>query len=141
MDRETFIQGLNEDLAHEYEAVITYTTFAARVKGPHRPALRAFFLEEAKEELEHAQFLADKIVALGGVPTTQPARIPEAETPRAMLEAILKAETETLARYAERMRQAEAFGDLGLAARIHAMIEDETEHKEEVEKHLLGFPG
>ncbi len=137
---ERLIQGLNEDLAHEYEAVITYTTFAARVKGPFRPALRAFFLEEAAEELGHAQFLADKIVALGGVPTTQPAAVPQAETPRAMLEAILKAETETLARYAERMRQAEEAGDLGLAAKIHAMIEDETHHKEEVEKLLEGFP-
>ena len=141
MDRETLIQGLNEDLAHEYEAVITYTTFAARVKGPFRPALRAFFLEEAKEELGHAQFLADKIVALGGVPTTRPAAVPEAETPRAMLEAVLKAESETLSRYARRMREAEEFGDLGLAAKLHAMIEDETHHKEEVEKVLAGFPG
>jgi len=141
VDREALIQALNEDLAHEYEAIITYTTFAARVKGPYRPALRDLFLEEVKEELSHAQFLADKIVALGGVPTTRPAPVPEAETPRAMLEAILKAETETLARYAERMRQAEAFGDLGLAARIHEIIEDETAHKEEVEKLLAGFPG
>lgn len=139
--KEKLIQALNQDLAHEYEAVITYTTFAARVKGPYRPALRGFFLKEATEELGHAQFLADKIVALGGVPTTQPATVPEAETPRAMLEAILKAETEALERYAVRMRQAEEFGDLGLAARIHAMIEDETEHKEEVEKLLAGFPG
>jgi len=139
--KERLIQALNQDLAHEYEAVITYTTFAARVKGPYRPALRDFFLKEAAEELGHAQFLADKIVALGGVPTTQPAAVPEAETPRDMLKVILKAETEALERYAERMRQAEELGDLGLAARIHAMIEDETEHKEEVEKLLAGFPG
>ncbi len=139
--KEKLIQGLNQDLAHEYQAVIAYTTFAARVKGPFRPALRAFFLEEAAEELGHAQFLADKIVALGGTPTASPAPVPEARTPRAMLEAVLEAERETLARYAERMRQAEEFGDLGLAARLHAMIEDETQHMEEVEKLLAGFPG
>ncbi len=139
--KQELIQALNQDLAHEYQAVIAYTTFAARVKGPHRPALRAFFLAEAKEELAHAQFLADKIVALGGVPTARPAPVPEAGTPREMLQAVLQAETETLARYAERMRQAEELGDLGLAARIHAMIEDETEHREEVEKLLEGFPG
>ena len=139
--KQELIQALNQDLAHEYQAVIAYTTFAAQVKGPHRPVLRAFFLEEAKEELAHAQFLADKIVALGGVPTTTPVSVPVAKTPREMLEVVLQAETETLDRYAERMRQAEAYGDLGLAARIHAMIEDETEHKEEVEKLLEGFPG
>ena len=141
MTKEELIKGLNEDLAHEYQAVIAYTTYAARVKGPHRPALREFFLKEAKEELAHAQFLADKIVALGGVPTVEPAPVPPAAGPREMLTAVLEAEDQTIRRYAERMRQAEELGDLGLAARLHAMIEDETEHKEEVEKLLEGFPG
>ncbi len=135
-----FIAGLNEDLAHEYQAVIAYTVYAAQVTGPFRPALRSFFLAEAADELKHAQMLADKIAALGGVPTVEPAPVPQATSPRAMLEAVLAAETETVARYAERMAQAEELGELALVAELHEMIVDETHHKEEVAKMLEGFP-
>ncbi|TBH20144.1 ferritin-like domain-containing protein [Thermus thermamylovorans] len=138
MDRETLIQGLNLDLAHEYAAILQYITYAATVTGIHRGELKEFFLGEIQDELRHAQLLADKIAALGGKPTTLPAPVPEAEGPRAMLEAILKAETETIARYVERMKQAEALGDYGLANDLHEIISEETRHKEETEKLLRG---
>ena len=138
MDKAKLIEKLNEDLANEYQAVIMYTTYAASVSGPHRPALRSFFQAEIPEELAHAQFLADKIAALGGKPTTQPAPVPEAATPRAMLEAVLQAEKETIARYVERMKQAEAYGDYGLANDLQEIISEETRHKEETEKLLKG---
>ena len=125
MDKETLIQGLNQDLAHEYQAIIQYVTYAATVSGIHRGELKEFFL-------------ADKIATLGGKPTTQPAPVPEAATPRAMLEAVLQAEKETIARYVERMKQAEAFGDYGLANDLQEIISEETRHKEETEKLLKG---
>ena len=65
MDKETLIQGLNQDLAHEYQAIIQYVTYAATVSGIHRGELKEFFLAEIQDELRHAQFLADKIAALG----------------------------------------------------------------------------
>jgi len=139
-DKQKLIDGLNQDLAHEYQAVIAYTVYAAEVTGPFRPTLREFFLEEAADELKHAQMLADKISALGGVPTVEPQPVPQATSARAMLEAVLAAETETIARYAERMAQAEELGELALVAQIHDMIVDETHHKEEVAKLLVGFP-
>jgi bacterioferritin len=138
--KQELIDGLNQDLAHEYEAVIAYTVYAAEVAGPFRPTLRDFFLEEAADELKHAQLLADKISALGGVPTAKPAPVAQATTPRAMLEAVLAAETETIERYTRRMAQAEELGELALVAQLHDMIVDETHHKEEVAKLLEGFP-
>lgn len=138
--KHELIEGLNQDLAHEYQAVIAYTTYAAEVSGPFRPALRELFLAEAADELKHAQMLADKISALGGVPTVEPARVPQATSPRAMLEAVLAAETETIERYARRMAQAEEAGELALVAQLHDLIVDETQHKEEVVKLLVGFP-
>ena len=113
-------------------------TYAATVSGIHRGELKEFFLAEIQDELRHAQFLADKIAALGGKPTTQPAPVPEAATPRAMLEAVLQAEKETIARYVERMKQAEAYGDYGLANDLQEIISEETRHKEETEKLLKG---
>jgi bacterioferritin len=138
MEKEKLIQGLNEDLAHEYQAIIQYTTYAAVVSGIHRQELKEFFLAEIQDELRHAQLLSDKIAALGGKPTTVPAPVPEAENARAMLEAILKAEAETVARYVKRMKEAEAFGDYGLANDLQEIISEETRHKEETEKLLRG---
>lgn len=134
--KELLIDGLNTDLAHEYQAVLMYNSFAAMATGIHRPILKSFFEAEIPDELRHAQFLANKITALGGKPTTEPAELTLAESPRAMLQQVFEAEAETIERYGKRMKQAEEFGDLGLANDLHEIISDETEHKEETEKLL-----
>ena len=92
MDKNTLIDQLNEDLAGELGAIIQYVTYAAKCTGPYRPQLAQFFLAEITDEQGHAQFLANKIVALGGEPTTEPRPVPEASTNREMLEAVLAAE-------------------------------------------------
>ena len=76
IDKSKLIELLNTDLASEYQAVIMDTTYAASVSGPHRPTLRSFFQAEIPEELRHAQFLADKISSLGGIPSVQPTPVP-----------------------------------------------------------------
>ena len=134
--KETLIEGLNEDLANEYQAIIMYLTYAASVKGMERQQLQSFFESEIADELEHAKMLANKITALGGIPVTHPSPVPAARTAKEMLENVLKAETETIQRYIKRMKQAEEFGDYGLANELHEMISDETRHKEETEKLL-----
>lgn len=138
VDKATLLEGLNQDLAHEYQAIIMYNTYAAAVTGVHRNELSKFFHAEVVDELQHAKFLADKITALGGRPTTRAAEVEYFENPRQMVEAVAKAEAETIERYVTRMKQAEAFGDYGLANQLHDMIADETGHKEEAEKLLRG---
>ena len=76
MDKQTLIDHFNKDLAGELGAIIQYLTYAAKATGPFRPQLTAFFLEEVADEQLHAQFLANKIVALGGEPVTLPPRFP-----------------------------------------------------------------
>ena len=71
-DNKALIDGLNEDLAAEYQAVIMYRTYASLVSGPWRQELRAFFEGEIPDELGHAAYLADKVVALGGIPVVEP---------------------------------------------------------------------
>ena len=130
------IELLNHDLEHEYGAIIQYLTYAARVNGPYRPQLKAFFEAEIADETMHAQFLAHKIVALGGKPSTAAAPVAEAATNRAMLEAILEAETGAAARYTERAQQAEVLGLKGLQVQLEDMVRDETGHREETERIL-----
>lgn len=134
--RADLITGLNDDLAGEYQAIISYITYAALVGGPNRPELAEFFRAEIADELRHAQFLADKIAALGGEPTVTPMPVVVTRDTREMLEQIHKAEVDTISRYRERVSQAEAAGDIGLKVRLEEIIADETSHKEEVEKIL-----
>src|SRR6201993_1424180 len=109
--RPALIEGLNHDLAGEYQAILMYTHYSAKLTGPYRRELRALFQAEIGDEQGHAQFLADKIAALGGEPTTEPKPVPHADQPREMLEHALGAEKQAIADYNARIRQAEGFGD------------------------------
>lgn len=140
MEKKTMIDNLNKDLAGELSAIIQYLTYAAKATGPYRPQLSAFFLTEATDEQMHAQFLANKIVALGGEPTTLPTPVPTAANNRAMLEAVLAAELQAGKDYTQRAKQAEEFGDKGLAVQLEDMVRDEMGHSEETERMLRDWP-
>jgi bacterioferritin len=140
MKKQTLIDHLNEDLANELSAVIQYTTYAAKVTGPYRPQLVQFFLAEVPDEQLHAQFLANKIVALGGEPATVPAPVPEAHTNREMLEAVLAAETRAVEGYTKRAQEADEYGDKGLVVQLEDMVRDETGHREETARILQDWP-
>ena len=140
MDKQTLINHLNEDLAGEFGAIIQYITYAAKATGPYRPQLAQFFLSEVADEQLHAQFLANKIVALGGEPTRQARPVPPAGTNREMLEAVLEAEQKAIADYTQRALEAEAFGDRGLVVQLDDMIRDESSHSEETERILRDWP-
>lgn len=134
------LRALNEDLAGEFGAIVQYITYAAKVTGPYRPELRDFFLKEVPDEQGHAQFLANKIVALGGEPTTVPREVPPAGSNRQMLAAVLEAERRARRDYTQRAKQAEAFGDKGLQVMLENIIADETGHFEETERMLREWP-
>lgn len=140
MDKQTLIDRLNEDLANEFGAIIQYITYAAKATGPYRPQLAQFFLEEVADEQLHAQFLANKIVALGGEPTTTAAPVAPANTNKEMLQAILAAELKAGKDYTKRAEEADAYGDKGLVVALEDMVRDEMGHSEETERMLRDWP-
>ncbi len=140
MDKRTLIDHLNEDLAGELGAIIQYITYAAKATGPYRPQLAEFFLAEVTDEQMHAQFLANKIVALGGEPITTPRPVPPAKTNREMLEAVLAAELQAGQDYTQRALEAEEYGDKGLVVQLEDMVRDESGHSEETERILRDWP-
>lgn len=140
MDKQTLIDNLNADLANELSAIAQYITYAAKVTGPYRPQLSQFFLTEVADEQLHAQFLANKIVALGGEPTTVASPVSPASTNREMLEAVLEAEIKAGKDYTQRAQEAEEFGDKGLVVQLEDMVRDETGHSEETERILRDWP-
>lgn len=130
--KQALLDGLNEDLAHEYAAVITYRTYASAVRGPHRQELRQFFTGEITDELGHAQLIADKIVALGGSPTTKAADVKYTDDDVTMLKNALQDEEDTLKRYVQRRKQAEELDEYGLAVDLDEVIADESKHRDEL---------
>jgi bacterioferritin len=134
------IEGLNKDLAGEFQAIIMYRLYASMVQGPYRQELRQFFANEIPEELTHAQILADKIAALGGTPVAVPAPVKVVSDAKQMLQVALDAEVETIANYVQRREQAEAAGEHGLAAEFDQIISDETHHRDELRQMLARWP-
>ena len=132
LTKEKLIEGLNEDLAFEYAAVIQYRTYASLVKGPWRQELREFFATEIADEMTHAQLLADKVVSLGGIPVVKAADVKVTEDAAKMLQHSLDDEEATVKRYVERRRQAEELGEHGLAIDLDDLIADETKHRDEL---------
>jgi bacterioferritin len=133
------IAGLNEDLANEYTAIISYLLYSRLANGASRMELAAFFETEITDELEHAKFLSHKIVAMGGEPTTVPAKVQLSQSNKEMLELALQAEKDTIARYTKRVGQAEAAGDLALKIELENLVAEETRHKEDLERVLMGW--
>lgn len=130
------IAGLNEDLSAEYQAVIMYRTYAALVSGPYRIELKGFFETEIPDELLHAAFLADKIVALGGTPATEVPPVPLAADNRQMLENALAAEIDTIERYTRRIDQAEKAGEIAVKIQLEDLIVDESRHRDDIRRIL-----
>jgi bacterioferritin len=140
MDKNILIQNLNQDLAGELGAIIQYLTYAAKSSGPYRPQLVQFYMAEVADEQGHAQYLANKIVALGGEPTTQPKPVPAAETNKEMLEAVLAAETQAALDYAQRAKEADEAGEKGLSVQLEDMVRDESGHADETARILRDWP-
>ena len=132
--KQELIDGLNEDLNRELEAVLRAVYHAASATSLLGHELRELLKKDIASELTHAMFLADKIVALGGQVKVQPAMPKKVRSAKEMLEENVAAERSVLASYNERIKQAEAFGDRGLVNRLEDILAEETDHAEELER-------
>jgi bacterioferritin len=135
----TLIEHLNEDLAGEYNAIISYIQYSAKVTGPYRPQLVQFLQTEIPDEQRHAQYLADKIASLGGTPVVVPKPVPTSDDTREMLQFIYEAEAQTVENYRARIDEAEAAGEIGLKVQLEEMLSDESTHRDETRKMLDGW--
>ena len=127
--REQMIQLLNEDLAGEYQAIIAYIVYSQVLKGAAYTDIARELEAHAGQELAHAIKIAKQIDYLGGMPVVTPKPVKTSNDPVAMLRADLENERETVGRYRERIRQAEAMGEFALSETLRAIIVQEQEHE------------
>ena len=138
-DKKKLIEGLNQDLANELGAVILYLYQATTANGWDGEELREFLEPEITGELQHAIFLAQKISALGGKPTTIPIQHKSPKDVKGIMKYDLKLEREAIESYRERCMQAEEAGEIGLKVKLEELIVDETGHAEQIERILKGM--
>jgi bacterioferritin len=133
--KEKVLKMLNEALAQEHACHIRYLTHAAVVTGPYAEPVASRLKEIAADEDNHAVKLRDRIAALGGTPTMEVARedlIP-ARTLGEILAVNLKEEDKAIALYRSLLRAAGDEGEI-LYETIEEILQDEQEHKEELER-------
>ena len=74
-DRKKLIDGLNEDLSREYQAIIAYVVYSQVLKGAQYMSIAAELEKHALEELQHAILVAKQIDYLGGDPAVTPKQV------------------------------------------------------------------
>lgn len=133
MANTALIDNLNRALSLELAAIIQYMQHSFLVTGTEREVYCEFFRDQSEEAQDHAKTLGDKIVALGGLPTVEPAMIRQATELKDMLKQDLELEREGIAAY---MAAWESCKDEDLPTRfmLEERIAKEQLHIEELEK-------
>ncbi len=93
MKNDPLIKGLAVQFNREASALLRYLIEAAALIDPNHETARQLYLREIRETPDHAQYLADQIVLLGGTPTLKTGRGSPAATVRDMLRRDAREET------------------------------------------------
>ena len=127
--REDLVALLNEDLAGEYQAIISYVVYSQVIKGAQFMNIAAELQVHAAEELSHALIIANQIDYLGRMPQGISKPVKTSKNAKDMLRFDLDNENETIARYRQRVRQCEALGEYAMAEHIRDILVQEQEHQ------------
>jgi bacterioferritin len=127
--RKQLIAALNEDLAREYQAIISYVTYSQVLKGAAYMNIAAELQVHATEELQHAITVANQIDYLGGMPVVVAKPVKTSEKPEEMLRFDLDNENETIRNYRQRIRQCDQLGEYATAEHIREILLQEQDHQ------------
>lgn len=133
MAREELIENLNKALSLELAGVIQYSQHSYLVTGTDREVYKEWFRDQSEEAQDHAETLGDKLVALGGVPTVEPAMIRQSTDLMEMLKQDLELEREAISVYMAAWASCDE-EDLPQKFWLEGRIADEQMHIEELEK-------
>jgi bacterioferritin len=145
IDCGELIADLNRAYADEWLAAYAYNYMGQVVTG--RPAakyLAELLLDTSKDELEHQQELAKRIVSLGGKPLADMSRLVEASNAgypippdnekdfEAIVKTVIKAEQEAIDVYNRLARKTHGKDPITFNLVLHILTE-EVEHEDEFE--------
>lgn len=137
MARDELIKKLNEQVNREVTTFLRYMLQAASIKGVEFEPVREMYLEEVTDEVQHAQYLANQIVMLGGTPLLEPDLTPPPRDIRSMLKQDTLEEEKDVKNYMRLASLAEQEGLIALKMKMEEQAADEDEHGYEMRR-LLG---
>ncbi len=138
-DREKVIDVLNDVLATEIVCVLRYRNHYFMASGINAQPVAQEFLQHANEEQQHADWVAQRITQLGGVPNFSPeglatrshASYVEGDTLAKMIEEDLVAERIAIETYSELIRWL-ADDDATTRRMIEDILKMEEEHADDL---------
>src|ERR1700722_11978508 len=128
LNRNKLVELLNEDLAREYQAIISYVIYSQTIKGAAYNHIAGELELHAAEELSHALLIAKQIDYLHGTPTKTPKEVKISDKAEEMLRFDLENEKETIRNYRQRIKQADALAEYALGEDLRKIIAQEQDH-------------
>ncbi|MBW3536542.1 MAG: ferritin-like domain-containing protein [Actinobacteria bacterium] len=137
MDKPSFVDLLNEDLALEFKSIVQYTRHIATMTGPEYVSTVEELRSHLSQELEHALTLAEQIDFLGGSPVCSVPDVPDSRgDAQAALKLDLELEENQLERYRERVEQAHELGLADVAEVLRPLLTQTQDHVRELQSAL-----
>ena len=131
---QRLIHGLNAAFNRELTTAIRYLVQGSSIHGQQNEPLRQLYRSELQDEIGHAQYLADKIAALGGYPTASPAVDPPPTEVAEMIDNDIEAEQSDIMHYQRLAALADESGDIELKLRMEQQAADESHHAEQLRR-------
>ncbi len=138
MSREKIVEALNKDRADELAAIIQYMGHHYEAEGVESPAVIDMFKKSALDEMRHAEILGERIVYLGGVPTTKPSNILRGGDLKKMVSDDLDTENKAIKQYKEHIKLCADEGDSTTRLMLENILSDEEGHADNWET-VLGI--
>lgn len=130
--REQLIEGLQDDLAREYKAIIQYVIYSQKLDDAKYMNIARELETHAHEELNHAIAISGQLDYFGAYPTNEPKPIWVSDNNEEMLWYDLYAEDDTVRAYRERIQQAQALGEYALVDVLLGLIREEQDHQDDL---------
>ena len=137
MANPELLSKLNDALNREVSTLLRYLLQGSSIKGAQWESVRQMYLAEVADEIGHAEYLASKIVMLGGTPTLNPDLTPPPADVETMLRNDIAQEQTDVAGYMKLAELADAEGLVDLKIKMEDQAADEAGHAELMQR-LLG---
>lgn len=128
MSKKDIVDALNDARSDELAAIMQYMTHHYVAQGMESPEIIEMFKETAKDEMKHAERLAERIDYLGGDPTTQPSKIKKGGNLKKMVADDLASENDAIKKYKRYVKLAADEGDSTTRLMLEEILTDEEGH-------------
>ena len=119
---------LNEAIARELSVSISYMWQHVLMTGLQTFAVKNEIKKISIVEMRHAEAIAERLVYLGGRPTTKPTEIKVGDSLAEMMKINVGLEVGAIELYRGIIAKAEAEGDTVTADMFHGILADEEDH-------------